>query len=273
MKNSKIVAAMSAAAMAVSMMAMPASAMTIPVQLGDEYAFSLDSSSDATKMIQIPFEEFSDKLSGMYVKQITFTGTIPADQDWYGGEGSVGLNYGEDWVQVDFGFDKYDESGNLQKEYLNCEQNDNVFVATLDLPAYTEKGNAQDFDADGIIQFGWWWGAQNTIDINNIAFVVDTEYPAKGGEDVDPTEGETTEGETTEGETTEGETTDELTTADLNGDGTVNVADLSQVAGYVKGIYPLDPKKLAAADVNKDGSVNVADVVKIAAYIKGISTL
>ena len=42
MKNSKIVAAMSAAAMAVSMMAMPASAMTIPVPAGEEFNFTLN---------------------------------------------------------------------------------------------------------------------------------------------------------------------------------------------------------------------------------------
>jgi hypothetical protein len=272
MKNSKIVAAMSAAAMAVSMMAMPASAMTIPVPAGEEFNFTLNTSSDATKLKQIPFEYLPDALSGMYVKQITFTGTIPDDKGWVGGEGAFGMNYGEDWVQIDFGFDKY-EDGVLVKDYTNVVEEGNVIQVTIDLPAYAPKGNAQDFDSDGLAQFGWWWGAGDTIDITNVAFVVDTEYPAKGGEDVDPTDGETTEGETTEGETTEGETTDELTTADLNGDGTVNVADLSQVAGYVKGIYPLDPKKLAAADVNKDGSVNVADVVKIAAYITGISTL
>ena len=60
---------------------------------------------------------------------------------------------------------------------------------------------------------------------------------------------------------------------DVNGDGKVNVTDVSKVAAHVKGIKKLDANFAAAADVNLDGKVNVTDVSKIAAQVKGIKKL
>lgn len=58
---------------------------------------------------------------------------------------------------------------------------------------------------------------------------------------------------------------------DVNGDGKVNVTDISKVAAHVKGIKKLDSE--SAADVNGDGKVNVTDISKIAAHVKGIKAL
>jgi hypothetical protein len=54
---------------------------------------------------------------------------------------------------------------------------------------------------------------------------------------------------------------------DVNGDGSVNVADLSKIAAHIKGKKKLSSTK--NADINGDGSVNVTDISRIAAYIKG----
>ncbi|MBR0530579.1 MAG: leucine-rich repeat protein [Ruminococcus sp.] len=60
---------------------------------------------------------------------------------------------------------------------------------------------------------------------------------------------------------------------DVNGDGKVNVTDISKVAAHVKGIKKLDANFAAAADVNLDGKVNVTDISKIAAQVKGIKKI
>ena len=58
---------------------------------------------------------------------------------------------------------------------------------------------------------------------------------------------------------------------DVNGDGDLNVTDLSVIAAYVKGLKSVDD--LSAADVNGDGDVNVTDVVLVAGAVKGIAAL
>ncbi len=60
---------------------------------------------------------------------------------------------------------------------------------------------------------------------------------------------------------------------DINGDGIVNVTDISLVAGHVKGKKALEGDAEKWADVNGDGSVNVADISKIAAHVKGVKEL
>ncbi|SFB67753.1 hypothetical protein SAMN02910406_00198 [Ruminococcus albus] len=56
---------------------------------------------------------------------------------------------------------------------------------------------------------------------------------------------------------------------DVNGDGNINVTDITKVAAHVKGKKILDEKGMKAADVNKDGNVNVTDIIRIAAHVKG----
>lgn len=57
---------------------------------------------------------------------------------------------------------------------------------------------------------------------------------------------------------------------DVNGDGKVNVTDISMVAAHVKGIKPLKDERLERADINGDGKVTVTDVAKLAARVKGV---
>lgn len=57
---------------------------------------------------------------------------------------------------------------------------------------------------------------------------------------------------------------------DVNGDGNVNVTDVSLVAAHVKAIRSLSGDSLLRADVNGDGNVNITDLSKIAAIVKGI---
>lgn len=60
---------------------------------------------------------------------------------------------------------------------------------------------------------------------------------------------------------------------DVNGDGDVNVSDISKVAAHVKGIKSLSGDELDRADVNGDGVVQVNDISPIAAHVKGKKSL
>ncbi len=57
---------------------------------------------------------------------------------------------------------------------------------------------------------------------------------------------------------------------DVNGDGRINVTDISIIAANVKGIRPIDKYSINAADTNSDGSINVSDIVLAAAHVKSI---
>lgn len=56
---------------------------------------------------------------------------------------------------------------------------------------------------------------------------------------------------------------------DVNGDGTINVSDISLMAAYIKGIKSLEDAQLTAADVNRNGELNVSDLSMVAAHVKG----
>ncbi|SFB71895.1 leucine-rich repeat protein [Ruminococcus albus] len=56
---------------------------------------------------------------------------------------------------------------------------------------------------------------------------------------------------------------------DVNGDGLVNITDVSKCAAHIKGKKLLDSAAQARADVNGDGKINITDVTKIAAQVKG----
>ena len=61
-----------------------------------------------------------------------------------------------------------------------------------------------------------------------------------------------------------------ITAGDLNGDGTVNVADAIILLRSIVGLATLEFPQLLAADVNLDGMVDVADAVVILRYIVGL---
>lgn len=56
------------------------------------------------------------------------------------------------------------------------------------------------------------------------------------------------------------------TLGDVNGDGEINVADITTLAGNIMGTTPAQFVQ-AAADMNQDGEINVADITSIASYI------
>jgi hypothetical protein len=56
---------------------------------------------------------------------------------------------------------------------------------------------------------------------------------------------------------------------DVNGDGLINVTDITKAAAHVKGKKLLTGDAFDRADVNSDGVVNVTDITKIAAHVKG----
>lgn len=56
---------------------------------------------------------------------------------------------------------------------------------------------------------------------------------------------------------------------DVNGDGRLDVTDLSKTAAHVKGKKFLSDEQQKAADLSGDGKVNVADISLMAAHIKG----
>ena len=60
---------------------------------------------------------------------------------------------------------------------------------------------------------------------------------------------------------------------DINGDDVINVADISKVAAYIKGLRTLTEEQRTSADVNGDGKINVADITRIAAHIKGLKMI
>lgn len=60
---------------------------------------------------------------------------------------------------------------------------------------------------------------------------------------------------------------------DINGDGKINVADISKLAAYIKGIKTLTEEQQQSADLNNDGKINVADISSLAAHVKGLRTI
>ena len=54
---------------------------------------------------------------------------------------------------------------------------------------------------------------------------------------------------------------------DVNGDGAVNVSDVTALVNMILGVIPKDEE---TADVNKDGKVNVSDVTALINIILGV---
>lgn len=60
-----------------------------------------------------------------------------------------------------------------------------------------------------------------------------------------------------------------LSAGDVNGDGKVNVTDVSLIAAQVKSKKALSDEMYARADINGDGLVNVADINMLSVFVKG----
>lgn len=81
------------------------------------------------------------------------------------------------------------------------------------------------------------------------------------------------ESTTSDESTTGDETVTDYETGDANGDGEINVTDISMIAAHIKGQHALSKSGAAAADINEDGDVNVTDISLVAAHIKGIKSI
>ena len=72
----------------------------------------------------------------------------------------------------------------------------------------------------------------------------------------------------------EGSVTGSAMRGDVNGDGSLTLADVIRIARHIIGLDIItDIRTLLAADVNGDGVVTTADVVKLARFIAGLETL
>ena len=58
----------------------------------------------------------------------------------------------------------------------------------------------------------------------------------------------------------------ELARGDLNGDGKIDVRDVTRVMRHILALQPLEESLIPTADVNNDGSVNVRDAILIMQY-------
>ena len=63
----------------------------------------------------------------------------------------------------------------------------------------------------------------------------------------------------------------EMIVGDVNGDGVVNIADVSAVSAQIRGVKALED--LSAADFNGDGVVNVTDLSMISGSVKGVKSI
>ncbi len=169
MKLRNLLASLSACAIAVSAMALSASAAEVKYNGGK---IELSAAADDTKTWQYNLTELAGNGT---LTQIKMDLTCPfAATGWAGGGGAVGMNFGTEWFQVDF---------------AAAETSADNWSVTLDIPA-TYNDVAQDF-SDGIIQIGWWWGAGDTLTIDSLTFVFE------GGTTTDAPAADTDNGNTT----------------------------------------------------------------------------
>jgi hypothetical protein len=56
---------------------------------------------------------------------------------------------------------------------------------------------------------------------------------------------------------------------DVNGNGKINITDITLTAAHVKGKRLLTTEQMDRADINRDGKITVADIARIAAHVKG----
>lgn len=62
---------------------------------------------------------------------------------------------------------------------------------------------------------------------------------------------------------------EDYTLGDVNGDGKINISDITKISAHIKGKRLLTDIQFKRADVNLDGVVNITDITKISAHIKG----
>lgn len=202
MKLKKLLAGVSAAAMAASVMAVSASAAdastaatkptepTVPKSVtlnanGDTSTLK-DAATTAPKMIQIPLKDIQPTDATASITNVTMrlSATNAPEAGWGvpNGGGAIGFNYGsEDWAQKDTA-NAFSEDG---REVIGNDGENDIYDRDLTVADCTWT-ESWDFEVDAtpkedydlprgesdnvteyakIMQFGWWWGAGDTVDI------------------------------------------------------------------------------------------------------------
>ncbi|SFC05149.1 dockerin type I repeat-containing protein [Ruminococcus albus] len=247
MKNSKIVAAMAAAALTVSMMAVPVSALKSEC---DDIVIDTENNQAVFDIIGAGYDINT-------VESVTFKFTVD-DEESFGGGIMSSSTVDNGWKQDN---DNWAWGNEGAGKAINAEGADGVYTLTFDVDDYYTSFDGDIEYAKLVVQ--QWWG-------NEITFT-GVDVAVASSEDVTPTDAETTDAETTDGETTDSETTaeDDYTTGDMDGDGVININDIVKLAAFIKGKRMLPAAALKAADINGDGNINVTDLVKLAAHVKG----
>ena len=248
MKNSKIVAAMAAASMAVSMLSMMASAAEV------EGMFE-DANGDGSEWVITDFDTFFEDPEAVVV--VTYT---DSNDNW----GDIGVGF-----SIDNGWKSWAATNPAGED------------ATVEFTVADIIENAAIEDTSSAT-FGKIEGYNGCV-ISSVVFKTPDDEPVDEPVDDVPTDAETTDAETgddqptdaetTDAETTDGETTDSEMLGDVSGDGRIDVSDIVRVAAYVKSLRPLNEAEAKKADANHDGKINVTDVSLIAAHVKGIRPL
>ena len=60
---------------------------------------------------------------------------------------------------------------------------------------------------------------------------------------------------------------------DVDGNGKIDVSDISKLSAHIKGIKAIDEKYIFNADVNGDGKIDVSDIATVSAHIKGVKPI
>ena len=238
MKNSKIVAAMAAASMAVSMLSMMASAAEV------EDMFE-DANGDGSEWVITDFDTFFEDPEAVVV--VTYT---DSNDNW----GDIGVGF-----SIDNGWKSWAATNPAGED------------ATVEFTVADIIENAGIEDTSSAT-FGKIEGYNGCV-ISSVVFKTPDDEPVDEPVDVVPTDAETTDGETDT--TGDQDTTDAETTGvgDVNGDGKINVTDVSKVVAHVKSVKALTTDEQDRADVNGDGKINVTDVSLLAAHVKNVKKL
>ncbi len=89
--------------------------------------------------------------------------------------------------------------------------------------------------------------------------------------DDEATGDEATDDEATDDEATGDEATpDEYEIGDVDGDGIVNIKDVTAIQKYLVDLVDVDDINISAADFNEDGTVNIKDATAIQKYLAGL---
>lgn len=109
----------------------------------------MDCTTDEGKMWQYPLSNLIGKGP---IKNIVFQLVGPfSEAGDISGNGSVGISCGDEWYQADY----------------QITEDDNMII--IDIPA--DKQELLDYEKDGIVQIGFWWGSSTTCTLTYVDFI------------------------------------------------------------------------------------------------------